>query len=190
MVTRTSKRLHSTIFLLLLVPIAAISFSVVNSWGETCTCNGSCQCSDGSEYFLDPTVNLGCSGANPCDIKTQCNKLCASKNLGNATISGGTCNGNGCTVSIPLLCPSERVLGEDDPRLEILRQFRDEVLARTETGRKLIDLYYQNEEEMTQILEEHPAFQKTAKDLLELIIPVIEKMVKKQATSKRPVVGK
>jgi hypothetical protein len=43
---------------------------------------------------------------------------------------------------------------------------------------------------MTQILEEHPAFQKTAKDLLELIIPVIEKMVKKQATSKRPVVGK
>jgi hypothetical protein len=72
------------------------------------------------------------------------------------------------------------MLGEDDMRLDILRRFRDEVLAETEGGRELIDLYYQNAEIITIMLKELPDVRKSAMELVETMMPVIEKALQKE----------
>ena len=42
-------------------------------------------------------------------------------------------NGNNCLIT--------HLLGEDTPRLDALKQFRDEVLAETQIGQEIIRLY-------------------------------------------------
>lgn len=74
-----------------------------------------------------------------------------------------------CTMSI--------TLGENDPRLDTIRQFRDEVLAKSAVGRKLIEMYYRNDKRRMEILEKHPSTKKIAKNVLEALVPVMEMLL-------------
>ncbi len=40
-------------------------------------------------------------------------------------------------------CESETLLGFDHPGLDVLRQFRDQVLSKSEKGRRLTEAYYE-----------------------------------------------
>ena len=74
------------------------------------------------------------------------------------------------------LCAAESALGPDDPRLDTLRKFRDEVLAKNANGKKLISLYYRSSENLAQSFEKNPALKQSARKLLEAILPAVEKL--------------
>ena len=54
-------------------------------------------------------------------------------------------------------CPAKKVLGEDNPQLDNLRDFRDSKLAQNAVGRKIIQIYYNNADSINAALERSPA---------------------------------
>lgn len=82
-------------------------------------------------------------------------------------VRGGQCGGNPC--------PSMRVLGSDNPKLENLRTFRDSTLAQSAVGRKVIEIYYNNADSINKALDRSPALRATARRILEVIAPMVGK---------------
>jgi len=66
-------------------------------------------------------------------------------------------------------CAAAYLLGDSDPRLDTLRQFRDDVLAKSAVGQKLIQIYYANSAAIIAALEQNPQLKKTAANLLAFI---------------------
>ena len=75
-------------------------------------------------------------------------------------------------------CPAVSLLGEDNPQLDIIRQFREKVLKKSAAGRKVIDLYYKNGDIIISIFDRHPAVKKTGKNMIELLVPAMAQIVK------------
>lgn len=67
-------------------------------------------------------------------------------------------------------CAAAYLLGEDDPRLDTLRQFRDEVLAKSTVGSKLIELYYNTSEAVIAILDKNPRIRKALAATLKFLV--------------------
>ncbi|MBW2220891.1 MAG: hypothetical protein JRF40_15635, partial [Deltaproteobacteria bacterium] len=76
-------------------------------------------------------------------------------------------------------CAATELFGDGSPKLETLRVFRDAVLAKSATGRTIIDFYYNNGETITAVLKKNPVIKGTAKKTLESLLPMIEMIVKK-----------
>ena len=93
--------------------------------------------------------------------------------------SGGLTNSTAQKVTLKegRICIASVLLGEDDPRLNVLRKYRDEFLVRSEEGRQLIHLYYSRGEELSKLIEANPALKLLARNSLEAIIPTIEKVM-------------
>lgn len=79
----------------------------------------------------------------------------------------------------PGTCAAGYVLGNNDSRLETLRKFRDEVLAKSSTGKALIAIYYKTGDAIIKFLETHPAIKQSAAKILESFAAVIEPVVGK-----------
>jgi hypothetical protein len=77
-------------------------------------------------------------------------------------------------------CAASYLLGADDPRLDVLRQFRDEKLASSIAGEKMIKLYYQKSADIIAICEKNPAAKQALKQMLESAIPALEARGKKR----------
>ena len=75
-----------------------------------------------------------------------------------------------CVLESNASCSSESLLGGDEPELDILRQFRDEVLSKSESGKKLIDTYYNHGDVLIKAFEENPGIEAFATELLEKTI--------------------
>ncbi|MDY6861839.1 MAG: carboxypeptidase-like regulatory domain-containing protein [Thermodesulfobacteriota bacterium] len=63
-----------------------------------------------------------------------------------------------------LNCPAEEVFGKNSPEVELLRNLRDKLLTQTKEGRKIIDGYYKNGDEITKILRENQGIEKLIQD--------------------------
>ena len=74
-----------------------------------------------------------------------------------------------CTVE-EVECPIDFMLGEEDELLDILRQFRDEVLSKSEKGEKLIKAYYNYGDVLIKAFEANPAIEVFAREILEKTI--------------------
>lgn len=77
-------------------------------------------------------------------------------------------------------CAAAYVLGSDDPQLDTLRAFRDNVLAKSPTGQQLIKMYYTQNDKIIALLESSPAFKKSAKNILVAIAPAIDTLLGKK----------
>ena len=99
-----------------------------------------------TDYPVD--CGNGCCPANTvCVADNQCcgentpyycgNKTCAT--------SASACPSTGC--------PAGNILGPDNPNLENLRNFRDNRLAQSAVGRKIIEIYYNNADSINAALE-------------------------------------
>jgi len=69
-------------------------------------------------------------------------------------------------------CIASSVLGMNDPRLETLRQFRDEMLSKSDAGKKIINAYYTGSAKIIPVLDRHPNMKKAARLLLEGVVQV------------------
>jgi hypothetical protein len=75
-------------------------------------------------------------------------------------------------------CVVENLLGEGDPRIETMRRFRDEVLAKTGAGKRIINLYYAGEAGATVLTNNSPAIQNILKQMIVTTVPVMEFFLK------------
>jgi hypothetical protein len=71
------------------------------------------------------------------------------------------------------LCPAQKVLGDDSPDLENLREFRDSTLAKSTVGRRIMDIYYNNADSINDAFDSSPALKETARKVLEMIAPMV-----------------
>jgi hypothetical protein len=71
------------------------------------------------------------------------------------------------------LCPAQYALGDDNPDIDTLRQFRDSTLAQSAAGRRIIRIYYDNAGSINEAFERSPALRAAAKSMLEIIAPMV-----------------
>ena len=76
----------------------------------------------------------------------------------------------GCELSAATDCVADSLLGADNQGLDILRQFRNQVLEKSGKGQKLADAYYHYGSELKQALNENPGLKNFAADLLGKVI--------------------
>ncbi|MCX5900928.1 MAG: hypothetical protein NTX06_09385, partial [Proteobacteria bacterium] len=78
------------------------------------------------------------------------------------------------TVCSTSNCPVAKVLGDADPRLATLRQFRDKVLAKSAFGKRIINIYYNNADAINASLDKNPTLKAFSYKALQSFIPVAE----------------
>jgi hypothetical protein len=71
-------------------------------------------------------------------------------------------------------CPSETIYGEHSEETEILRYFRDNVLAQTPEGQEIIKLYYQWSPVIVEMMNEDEEFKSELKEMIDGILEMIE----------------
>ena len=71
------------------------------------------------------------------------------------------------------LCAASVLLGESDPRIDVLRQFRDTVLKNSPEGREIIRLYYWWGPVIVQAIEEDEEFKELVIEMVDRVLGVI-----------------
>ena len=77
------------------------------------------------------------------------------------------------TIDNRKTCPAKQLLGENNPNFENLRAFRDDVLVQSALGRRIIEIYYNDEDSINAALERSPALRAVTKSVLEAIAPMV-----------------
>lgn len=70
-------------------------------------------------------------------------------------------------------CVASYLLGAADPRLDILRRFRDTKMAASAAGSGIIELYYEMSDELIDRCENNPAEKISLLLMLEAVIPMV-----------------
>ena len=141
--------------------IASDNASVCSGHG-TCAATDTCQCAEGwtGQYCASPvsgttTVPATTTIIAPTSSSTAPTTVPATTTVAPATSTTTTSTGGPA-------CPAGKVLGENDPRLENLRDFRDSVLAKSTLGRALVRIYYDNAGSLNAALDRSPALKSFA----------------------------
>jgi len=66
---------------------------------------------------------------------------------------------------------------EEVTQITILRRFRDEILAKSTAGKKLIGHYYLHADTIIHIFDNHPTLRGAAKKVLTLLVPMVHKLL-------------
>jgi len=129
--------------------------NIVDNMGKWTASYGVCVFSDGSECLEQDYQEDKCK-------PSECTEWLMSK--------GGCIKPDNSSI-----CPAQKVLGADNPQLENLRDFRDSKLANSAVGRKVIQIYYNNAEDINAALERSPALRAATRKVLEVIAPMVGK---------------
>jgi hypothetical protein len=78
-------------------------------------------------------------------------------------------------------CVFSSLLGKNNPALDSIRRFRDEVLKKYTLGRKVINLYYRHQEEIVSLLDKNPHLKPAVKTYVERLAALIETFLGKRA---------
>jgi hypothetical protein len=72
-------------------------------------------------------------------------------------------------------CVASRLLGNNDKRLDTLRLFRDNVLAKSTIGKQCINMYYKHGKKLIAAIEHRPSLQAAVRIILRKLIPATDK---------------
>ena len=72
-------------------------------------------------------------------------------------------------------CPILNLYGEDSKQAQVLRDFRDNVLSKTQEGQELIKLYYQWSPMIVQAMEDDEEFKQEIKNMTDGVIPKLSR---------------
>jgi hypothetical protein len=143
------------------------------------------------EAITDPDLNAwfdlhGMENADKCAWQFGPTKTAANGSKYNQTLAGfnwliqmnwvnsggGSCqqtNSSACPVSVAL----EPTPGQQAP-LEVVRTFRDDVMATTPVGQFYVNLYYKHAAEGTQLLQDNPGLRNRARMVLDRLLPKLQ----------------
>ena len=79
------------------------------------------------------------------------------------------------------VCPARVLLGDRGPQINTLREFRDQVLAKSEAGQKLTSLYYTNGGKIVKLFDDYSLIKAAAGTILNFTIPPINLLLKRKA---------
>ena len=102
-----------------------------------------------------------------CDEDTAC--LAVSNNFLTYT---NEWSGAGCRVQDK--CIVDIFLGSDNPKIYVLKAFRDEVLSQTPEGRELIALYYAWSPFLVEAMQQDEQLKEEIKGMIEMFFPVMK----------------
>jgi hypothetical protein len=158
--------------LFLVVSCTSVLFFSSTGFTTNCCCKITCtyeRALGGSTTTIAVDQCWDSSEIGSCDPDTACLKV---KNLWLTYTNEWS--GAGCQEEDPF-CPLSLMYGSDNSKLENLRAFRDDTLAKSAVGRKIIQIYYRNAESINAALERSPALRTAAKWALDMIEPMIGK---------------
>ena len=101
-----------------------------------------------------------------CDANTACLKV---KNVFLTYTDEWT--GTGCRTQEK--CIISFLYGTDNPKLGILREFRDKVLTQTPEGQELIKLYYEWSPVIVEAMEQDEEFKEDVKEMIQGLVPIM-----------------
>jgi len=136
----------------------------IAEWAEYCT----------NQLYADGACRQETEQDAMEQVKQQFSTICPEADLGPIiTVSYVAPTPVPCEFGVKDDCSIIDLTGPDDVRLEILRQFRDDVLGTGPAGKQLINLYYNTSGELVKIFQQHPAIKARAKALLDKAIPAV-----------------
>ncbi len=139
----------------------AASGSTFAGWsGGECSGTGSCTVTMNENLTVTATFDLIPTTTTTAAVTTT------------TTTIGGTTT---TTTVSGKPCPAKKALGENNPNLDNLRDFRDSKLAQSAVGRKVIQIYYNNADSINAALERSPALRAATRRVLETIAPMVGK---------------
>jgi hypothetical protein len=77
------------------------------------------------------------------------------------------------------LCAAETIYGEHSEETEMLRQYRDTVLSRSESGRRIIRTYYELSPAVAEYLRNNEAARQQARRVLDSMMPAVKEQLVK-----------
>jgi hypothetical protein len=86
------------------------------------------------------------------------------------TIENGDDDDDGATSE----CPATELLGNNNPQLDILRNFRDAVLEKSLAGKAVIKIYYRLGPAFGAACEKNPALKAAVAKTLKSLMPALE----------------
>jgi hypothetical protein len=144
---------------------------------------------------VNSSACLACHpGSEPDRNADMCDLIVAHEGNPDYMPSGASCLSMGChsedcsdvpvttttpstTTAPATTCPSETIYGEGSLEVTLLRAVRDNLLSQTPEGQELINLYYQWSPVIVRAMEDDEIFKQELKDMIDKLLPVIEKTV-------------
>jgi len=157
--------LYITLITLTGLPFTCVSDTKADGSLYVCECE--CICSE-----CDITSSCHAAVWGGCIEYLSCFSVCIRKcneSCGSYVFSIN----KGCRLSDGA-CIATYLLGNDDPRLDTIRQFRDNVLAQTPKGQEIIKLYYQWSSAIVQAMEGDEEFKEWVTEQVEGVLPLVE----------------
>jgi hypothetical protein len=112
----------------------------------------------------------GCPADYPIDCK---NGYCCPSNY---PVCGTGANVGKCgTGGGGPACVAETILQNDEECLNVLREFRDKILLKTEKGERLVELYYEYSPILIKLIQDKPELQAKLEQKIKILIPEIKK---------------
>ena len=130
---------------------------------------------DGAGDVCDNCLNVANPSQNDTDgdsIGDACDN-CPEDSNPDQVDADGDGKGDVCDI-----CPILRLLGESSEEVQLLRNFRDNVLSHTQEGRQLIKLYYLWSPVVVKAMEEDDNFKDDVKEMIVETLGLIEEKTK------------
>lgn len=137
-----------------------------------CCCKITCtyeRALGGSTTTIDVDQCWDTSEIGVCDPDIACIKV---KNLWLTYTNEWS--GAGCQEQ-ESICPFALIYGKDNPKLDNLRAFRDDKLAKSAIGRRIIHIYYNNADNINAAIERNPTLRAAVKWALDILEPMVRK---------------
>ena len=156
-------------FLIIALCLSGLVWFPINGWASrSCCCNIQCEYGLGGNTWTK--IVEKCYAENDLRICTRDAACFKEKGLWDLYTGGGS---GTCSWQEDDWCTLSYLYGSDNPQLDILRVFRDEVLSQTLGGQELIDFYYEWSPVMIQAMEEDEEFKEYVKDMTDGFLGVI-----------------
>ena len=141
---------------------------------ELCCCNITCFYETifgaSKEITVDYCIEIG-FGADKVVNCTEDSACISVQQFGWVYLNEWT--GSKCSLKEETPCPFVYLLGPQSPELDILRQYRDEVLSKTPEGREIIRRYYELSPAIIQAMEENEEFRELMQEMVDSLLLVL-----------------
>jgi hypothetical protein len=143
-----------------------------SSGGDCATCHATAE--GGGTVLM--SVCSDCHDGLPDEWVSDHNDIGIDTCMACHTIENGDDDdGDGATSE----CPATELLGNNNPQLDTLREFRDEILAKTSGGDCFIKMYYKLGPLFAKACEKNPVLKASAVKMIEICLPPIELLLGK-----------